>query len=58
MALLVSIIADIASVGRPAPDQVWEFRRSQPGLHADGNSISFYRHPENRNAQMSAPMVG
>jgi effector-binding domain-containing protein len=45
-------IADIASLWRPALDQVWEFLRSQPGLRTDGNNIFLYHHPEGRNAPM------
>jgi effector-binding domain-containing protein len=41
-------IGAVASVWRPALDQVWAFLRSQPGLHTDGHNIFIYHHPASR----------
>src|SRR5580658_6920561 len=43
---------DIASVWRPALDQVWAFLRSQPGLRTDGHNIFLYHHPAGRDGPM------
>jgi effector-binding domain-containing protein len=45
-------IGNIASVWRPALDQVWEFLRKHPGLRTDGHNIFLYHHPDD----MSLPM--
>jgi hypothetical protein len=35
----------IGSAWGPALGKVWEFIRSQPGLHTDGHNIFLYKHP-------------
>lgn len=45
-------IGGVASAWRPALDQVWEFLRTQPGLHAGGHNVFLYHHPSHRTAPM------
>ena len=45
-------IGGVANAWRPALDQVWEFLRTQPGLHAGGHNVFLYHHPSHRNAPM------
>lgn len=45
-------IGDVASAWRPALDQVWEFLRSQPGLHTEGHNVFLYHHPANSSEPM------
>ena len=42
----------IASVWRPALDQVWEFLKQRPGLRTDGHNVFLYHHPANRQSLM------
>jgi len=46
-------IGGVASVWRPALDQVWSFLRTQPGLRTDGHNIFLYHHPARRDDSMS-----
>lgn len=46
-------LAQIGRTWQPALDQVWQFLRSQPGLHAGGgHNVFLYHHP----GRMDAPM--
>jgi effector-binding domain-containing protein len=38
-------LGGVGSAWRPALDKVWNFIRSQPGLHSDGHNIFLYHHP-------------
>jgi effector-binding domain-containing protein len=46
-------IGAVGSAWRPALDQVWQFVRSQPGLHTDGHNVFLYHHPTHRDAPMN-----
>jgi len=46
-------IGEIASVWKPALDQVWEFLRKNPGLRNDGHNVFLYHHPANRQSPMN-----
>ena len=46
-------IGEVASAWRAALDLVWQFLRTQPGLHAGGHNVFVYQHPASR----SAPMI-
>ena len=37
---------------KPALDKVWEFLRSQSGLHTDGHNVFLYHHPARRDQPM------
>ncbi len=45
-------IRSVAAAWKPALDKVWEFLRTQPGLHAGGHNIFLYHHPRNGGATM------
>lgn len=45
-------IGEVASAWRAALDQVWQFLRTQPGLHAGGHNVFLYHHPSHRSAPM------
>jgi effector-binding domain-containing protein len=45
-------IGSVATVWRPALDQVWAFLRAHPGLRTDGHNVFVYRHPARRDAPM------
>jgi effector-binding domain-containing protein len=40
----------VGSAWKPALGKVWEFIRSQPGLHTDGHNIFLYHHPTTPNS--------
>jgi effector-binding domain-containing protein len=41
-------LCDLASVWRPALDEVWKFLRAHPGLRDDGHNIFLYHRPPRR----------
>ncbi|HZO51951.1 MAG TPA: GyrI-like domain-containing protein [Bryobacteraceae bacterium] len=45
-------IGDVGAAWRPALDKVWEFLRTQPGLHTDGHNVFLYHHPARRDLPM------
>jgi len=45
-------IGQVGAAWKPALDQVWEFLRSQPGLHSGGHNVFLYHHPSSRDATM------
>ncbi|HET7543583.1 MAG TPA: GyrI-like domain-containing protein [Polyangiaceae bacterium] len=45
-------IGNVGTVWKPALDKVWEFLRSQPGLHAGGHNVFLYHHATNRESTM------
>ena len=45
-------IDGIGTAWKPALDRVWEFLRTQPGLHTDGHNVFLYHHPARRDEPM------
>ena len=45
-------IGGIAAAWKPALDKVWNFLRTQPGLHTAGHNVFLYHHPARRDLPM------
>ncbi len=45
-------IGSVATVWKPALDQVWAFLRAHAGLRTDGHNVFLYHHPASRDAPM------